>query len=245
MARRVAIVTPYHGEPLAWIAKAHASVLMQTHAADHVLVADGRPEAAIDAWDCRHIVLPRGHRDWGHTPRAIGALAAVADGYDAIGFLDADNWLQVDHVASLIALAEREGADLATSLRNLHHIDGRFLRQCALVDGIDTLDTNCMLFQPSGFAAIAAFALVPIRARYIADRWVGNWMRYRNRRIATTGQATVAYRVRYRKFYEESDLPMPPDAAELGIEHPRDVSDWWKNLSAEERRYFAKVMGAA
>ena len=243
--RRVAIVTPYHGEPLAWIAKAHASVRGQTHPATHILVGDGKPEAAVDAWDAQHIVMPAGHADWGHTPRAIGALSAAARGFDAIGFLDADNWLYPDHVESLLTHQAQHGLEAASSLRVMHHVDGRMLHRCQLVDGIETFDTNCLMLFPPAYSAIGVFALVPPRVRYIADRWVSIWLRQRGRKIGCTRKGTVAYRVRYRYFYETSDLPMPTQhIVDLKIPHPQELREWWLALSPEERAHHAKVMGA-
>lgn len=246
MTRRVAIVTPYHGEPLAWIAKAHASVRLQTHAATHILVGDGKPEAAIDTWDAQHIVLPAGHRDWGHTPRAIGALSAAAQGFDAIGFLDADNWFYPDHVASLLALQAEQDLEVTSSLRVMHHVDGRLLHRCMLVDGIETFDTNCLMLFPPAYSALSVFALVPPDVRYIADRWVSIWLKRRNRRIGCTRKGTVAYRVRYKYFYDTSPLPMPTEhIVDLKIPHPRELRQWWLALPQDERDYHMKVMGAS
>lgn len=243
--KRVAIVTPYHGEPLAWIAKAHASVRMQSHPATHFLVGDGLPEAAIDRWDCQHIVMPAGHRDWGHTPRAIGGMAAAAQGFDAIGFLDADNWFYPDHVKTLLETQEREDLEAVASLRAMHHVDGRLLHRCQLVDGIETFDTNCLMLFPPAYCAIPVFALVPPSVRYIADRWVAIWLRHRQRRLGTSGKVTVAYRVRYKYFYDTSDMPMPDKhIVDLKIPHPRDLRDWWIALPEAERDYHMKVMGA-
>jgi hypothetical protein len=243
--RRVAIVTPYHGEPLAWIAKAHASVRMQTHPATHILVGDGKPEAAIDAWDAQHIVLPAGHRDWGHTPRAIGALSAAAQGFDAIGFLDADNWFYPDHVASLLAHQQKHDLEVVSSLRAMHHVDGRLLHRCRLVDGIEVFDTSCLMVFPPAYSALAVFALVPPDVRYIADRWVAIWLKRRGRRIGCTDKATVAYRVRYRHFYATSSLPMPSEhIVDLEIPHPRALTDWWRSLPADQRVRYLRMMGA-
>ena len=95
---RVAVVTPYYKEPRGWIERCIASVAAQTHACDHFLVADGHAQDWIDGAGVRHLRLDRGHGDYGNTPRALGALLAVSEGYDAIAFLDADNWYAPEHV---------------------------------------------------------------------------------------------------------------------------------------------------
>jgi hypothetical protein len=205
LTRRVAIVTPYHGEPLAWIAKAHASVRMQSHPATHILVGDGKPEAAIDAWGAQHIIMPAGHRDWGHTARS--SPVAAAQGFDAIGFLDADNWFYPDHVETLLALQAERDLEVASSLRVMHHVDGRLLHRCQLVDGIETFDTNCLMLFPPAYSACRSSAVPDVRC--IADRWCRFWKR-RGRRIGCTHKGTVAYRCAISTS-TTPPLPMPTE----------------------------------
>src|SRR5574337_2079445 len=106
---KVAVVTPYFKEPAATLARCIDSVRKQ-HAdreigeIAHILVADGHPQHWIDDLSVRHLKLDRAHGDFGNTPRSIGAQLAASEGYDAIAFLDADNWLDPDHVAACVAV---------------------------------------------------------------------------------------------------------------------------------------------
>jgi hypothetical protein len=63
-------------------------------------VSDGFPQDWLDSANVRHIRLGRPHNDAGNTPRGLGALLAVSEGYDGIGLLDADNWYDEDHIAA-------------------------------------------------------------------------------------------------------------------------------------------------
>src|SRR5262245_60634010 len=93
------MITPYYKEPEAQLRRCIDSVRQQTAACDHFLVADGFPQDWIDREQVRHLKLDASHGDYGNTPRAIGALLASSESYEGIGFVDADNWLEPDHVA--------------------------------------------------------------------------------------------------------------------------------------------------
>ncbi|MEI9963395.1 MAG: glycosyltransferase [Caulobacteraceae bacterium] len=107
---RVAVVTPYFKEPLELLRQCHLSVARQTYPCLHVMVADGFPQAALDGWQIDHLTLPRPHGDIGSTPRLVGCYHAIGLGFDAVAFLDADNWYREDHVETLVRLHERTGA---------------------------------------------------------------------------------------------------------------------------------------
>src|SRR5579871_2244121 len=105
---KVAVVTPYYKESPEVLRKCHESVLAQTHKCDHFLVADGHP-SPLFANHPHHIILPHANGDNGNTPRAIGGLLAESQGYDAVAYLDADNWYEPTHIANLVAAQERHG----------------------------------------------------------------------------------------------------------------------------------------
>jgi hypothetical protein len=81
--------------------------MRQSHACLHVIVADGFPREEVVRWPADHVILPREHSDIGSTPRLIGCYHAIGLGYDAVAFLDADNWYRDDHVAALVRLCDR------------------------------------------------------------------------------------------------------------------------------------------
>src|SRR5689334_20420519 len=106
---RYAFVTPYYKETRDCLERCIASVKQQTIPADHILVSDGFPQDWLDQADVRHVHLDRAHGDYGNTPRGIGSLMAVAEGYDGIGLLDADCWLEPDHLEHCLKQAEQVG----------------------------------------------------------------------------------------------------------------------------------------
>ena len=80
--------------------------------------SDNRPSRQIISWcrmgsrktgwiaNVRHIRLGRPHNDAGNTPRGLGALLAVAEGYEGIGLLDADNWYDEKHIEKCCKAAD-------------------------------------------------------------------------------------------------------------------------------------------
>src|SRR5258705_8390414 len=111
---RVAVVTPYFRVPDAWLSQCHRSVAAQQYPCTHILIADGEPQDIVAEFAAEHILLEQAHADYGDTPRMIGSQAAVSRGFDAIAYLDADNWYYPTHIASLIGLHTRTGAAVCT-----------------------------------------------------------------------------------------------------------------------------------
>src|SRR5271166_697694 len=101
---KVAVVTPYHREPTEWLAQCIAGVAAQTYPCTHILVADGFPRPDLVPPAAQHIQLPRAHADNGNTPRAIGSISAIGEGFDAIAYLDADNWHEPGFIEAMVKL---------------------------------------------------------------------------------------------------------------------------------------------
>ncbi|WP_411869084.1 glycosyltransferase [Vulcanococcus limneticus] len=167
---RVAVITPYHGEPLDWLEQCHQSVLRQSFPCLHVLVADGRPLPELDHWQVEHVRLPRSHADIGSTPRLVGCYHAIGLGVEAVTFLDADNWYQPDHVRQLMEERARSGAAFVSSSRLLCRLDGTVMGACPLTDPAGFIDTNCMLFGREAFPLLHHWVLMPTYAHLIGDR---------------------------------------------------------------------------
>src|SRR5271165_1713961 len=119
---RVAVVTPFCDEPIEWLAQAQQSIVEQTYPCDHILVGDAA--SVVPPLPAMVINLPTGVRDFGDTPRAIGSLYAAGLGYDAIAYLDADNWYYPDHISTLVGLHFQTNAAVVTSYRVLVRLDG-------------------------------------------------------------------------------------------------------------------------
>ena len=97
----VAVITPYYKEHEDELRHACQSVVWQDLKAAHIMIADGHPNPNVAGWGYEHIVLPSAHRDAGNFARGVGVLHAFQSGADYVCFLDADNWLESNHVSSL------------------------------------------------------------------------------------------------------------------------------------------------
>ena len=148
---RPIVITPYYKEDPALLRRCMDSVRAQTVPTEHFLVADGHPQDWIDLEPVRHLKLDRSHRDYGNTPRGVAALLASSEGYPAIMMLDADNWLEPEHVElCLRAAASRPGTDFVVVRRHFRRPDGSIMP----IEEEPTArftDTNCFAFFPGSY----------------------------------------------------------------------------------------------
>lgn len=214
---KVAVITPYFNIPEAWLHECHTSVLAQTHPCVHFIVADGKPLDGVDSWAAQHIKMPVNTADYGDTPRGVGSIAAIGQGFDAIAYLDADNWYYPDHIETLLKLQKKSGAAVVTSGRNLHRLDGSLLGNCFEVDGERFVDTSCLFVTRAAFSVIHIWWMMPHKYHPIDDRVF--WANIRSRRIsrAHTGLATVAYRTAFANHYRHFG-ENPPQGTKSGME---------------------------
>ncbi len=182
----------------------------------------------LDAWDAQHIKLPVNHADYGDTPRGVGSVMAIAQRFDAIAYLDADNWYYPEHIASLVKLYRHTGAGVVSSARNLYRLDGTLLGKCSEVDGERFVDNNCYFITRPAFQIVSVWWMMELlfyggpeakrigkEIHSIDDRVL--WAEVIRLKLsrAHSGKATVAYRTafvnHYRQFGEE-----PPAGAKSG-----------------------------
>ncbi len=232
---KVAVITPYFRETPAILQACHASVARQTHPCTHILVADGFPMPEVDTWPAQHLLLACSHDDNGNTPRCIGALSAMNQGFDAVAFLDADNWYETDHIAGLVALQARSGAAVCTAGRSLRRLDGTVLAaHDDWSDGDEASDTSCLMLMREAFHLLPVWALMPKALSPVCDRVFWTAMRCSNLSRAHLDRPTVAFRTQYALHYRLRGEAAPPDAKEA------DVTDhairWWNALPADSRR---------
>ena len=124
---RIAVVTPYYRESLEVLRHCHDSVRQQTYPATHYLVADGYPTPEVSNWPAEHIILSKSHDDNGNTPRGVGSLSAMNQGFDAIAYLDADNWYYSNHIESMVKLHVAQRAAVCTATCAIHRLNGSFM----------------------------------------------------------------------------------------------------------------------
>ena len=140
-----AVVTPYFDEDKSTLDRFIKSVADQSYAAAHFLIADGKPQLDLAEFDLEHLILPAPHRDYGNTPRCIGALSAINRGFDAIFFLDADNWYEPSHVEEAIRIKlDKVETDVVASLRKIILPDNIEVSPDADEIARSHVDTSCM-----------------------------------------------------------------------------------------------------
>lgn len=210
MARPTLVVTPYHREERGVLERCIASVAAQTIPADHLLVADGAPAEWIDGAGVRHLKLDRAHADHGNTPRALGLMLGVAEGYDAIALLDADNWFEPDHVAACRAAAEADpGCDYVVARRRFMAIDGS---EMAVAEEAGHVDTSCFFFRPGSYSALPYWGTMPRQLAPVCDRIFLAALNVRKLRAARCDRVTVNFHVTVRAFYRSIGATPPPGA---------------------------------
>jgi hypothetical protein len=205
---RVAIVTPYCGERDDVWQTCIDSVRAQTHPCQHVLVADGSPRPCPDG--AAAITLPAAHGDNGNTARAVGSIYAVASGFDAIAYLDADNWYAPLHVAAMVELAGTTGAEVCIAARTIHRQDGSMMFRDRLdSDGIRRADTSCLFLTRPAFSLVSLWATMPRELGPICDRVFWGAVCAAGLRRSTHDAPTVAFRTQYAAHYEAIGEPAP------------------------------------
>ena len=230
---RVAVVTPYYKEPREYIERCLASVRAQTHGAEHIVVADGHPQDWLDSAGVRHIRLDRSHADYGNTPRSIGAQLAISEGFDAVAFLDADNWFEPDHVANCVEALRRAPADFVASQRHWVRADGSRMpyRASEDVDG-SHVDTNCLFLGRGAFHTVSRWLTMPKEMVLWGDRIYLASLRQEGLREARTATPTVNYLCTWSGVFRALG-ELPPAYAKEGVPVVR-MLDWLKGLPPEE-----------
>lgn len=239
---RVAVVTPYHAEPEEQLAECRRSVQQQTHPCTHFLVADGAPSPVVAAPGEQHIALPRPHADHGDTPRAIGSLSAIAQGFEAVTYLDADNWYSPEHIKCMVDLHLATRAAVCVASRSLHRLDGSLLSAAGEPEeGVSYVDTNCLFFTQDAYRLIPLWALLPPRLHAIGDRVIWAAIKAFRVRVARRKSPTVSYRTAFRVHYEERGEEPPPDAK--SNTHVLEAFAWWRALPEPERQLVLARLG--
>lgn len=230
---RTAVLTPYFREALPVLERCHRSIRQQTVRCEHILVADGYPRAELDGWPIRHIRLPRPANDFGDTPRRIAGEAAIEAGFDAIVYLDADNWLRPRHVESLVACHLARGTALCHSGRTLHRTDGTLMPLLQRGDNTEHVDTSCLLVASPAFELLSLWGTWPRELSRIDDRMFWRAAMARGYAHSFTGALTLGYEASHVGFFRAIGETPPPETrpdVDLG-----GLFDWYAELPATER----------
>lgn len=229
---RYAIVTPYYKESRELLERCIRSVQQQTVRADHFMVADGHAQDWIDHIPgIRHIRLERSHADYGNTPRCIGAVRAAQEGYEAIGLLDADNWLDPDHVATCLqAAASTNGpCDFVIARRRFCRLDGSDMH---IQEEEGHIDTNVFFFLKGSYSLLPLWGSMPRELSCICDRVFAQAILSRKMLHAVTDKITVNYHCLWPNLYRDIGEE-PPEQANHQVDWT-PVRRWLRALSREE-----------
>ncbi len=209
---QVAVITPYYRVRDDWFAACIDSVRHQTHPCRHILVADGETCDLAKHSGLEHIVLEKNHGDYGDTPRGIGSRAAFDSGCDAVAWLDADNWYAPDHIERLVRLQQETGADICSSARMLHRLDGSELGPCPQSDGRGFIDTNCYFVTRAAHTVTALWTDMASELHPVGDRVLLLGIRSQGYRTAHSAALTAHYRTSFPEDYRRFGEAPPEDA---------------------------------
>jgi glycosyltransferase involved in cell wall biosynthesis len=210
---RVAVVTPYYKENVATLRRCINSVAAQTLHATHIMVSDGIPNDYIDSYNAvEHIKLPKNHNDVGATPRALGAISAFSRGFDAVSFLDADNWYMNNHIETMVNIMVATKVDTVTATRVIYSQDNTPLYVDTIEStGNDTVDTNCMFMSNKTLHLMPLWVTEPeykmVNDKAFWQRCIANNMTHMQ---STT--PTVAYLSKWAAHYQNASRPIPNEA---------------------------------
>jgi glycosyltransferase involved in cell wall biosynthesis len=238
-SNRYAVITPYYKEPPATLQRCVDSVRRQRTGADHFLIADGFPQDWLDEAGVNHLRLRHSHGDLGNTPRGIGGLVAVSQRYDGIGFLDADNWYDDDHVEACAMAAKAEGAaDLVIAQRRMMRVDGT---PTDYPEEFDHTDTNCYWFLEGSFPLLHHWLSMPAELGLVGDRVFYRMIKSRNLVVRRTEKITVNYTCLFESFYRALGETPPADAKPNVDWNP--IYTWLLGLDVAQQRVVAERCG--
>jgi glycosyltransferase involved in cell wall biosynthesis len=188
---RVAVITPYYKETEAQLIRCMRSVTAQTAPCDHFMVADGHPQDWIEGRVHTHLRLARSHADFGNTPRGLAAQLAISEGYEAIAFLDADNWYDPPHVELCLAAAARTpDCDYVAARRRFVRPDDSMMPHR---EETGHVDTNCMFLLAGAFHRVPYWNLMPREYSPLGDRLFHMGLRTSKLVGAQVKEVTVNY----------------------------------------------------
>jgi hypothetical protein len=245
MDGRYIIITPYAREDQALLERCIDSVRRQTVRTDHFLVADGYPQEWIGRMKggIRHLVLDKAYADYGNTPRGIGAQLAISDRYDGIGFLDADNWIDDDHVQACLESAHKacgsiDECDYVIARRRFVRPDGSTL---PVPEEPNHVDTSCFFLLPGAYFIAPCWNLMPREVAPICDRIFLESIASRALRAAANPAATVNYLSTWESHYRGLDEKAPGNA-KPNIDGA-GIIRWMNSLRGRDRVVFDRLTG--
>jgi glycosyltransferase involved in cell wall biosynthesis len=211
---KIAVVTPYYNEDNEILERCHLSVMHQSYPCTHILVADGNPKPQFDGRPkTMHVILPQVNADMGNTPRAIGGILADTYGFDAVAYLDADNWYDSTHIQGLIEAHEANSQiSLISCKRRFYDLQGRQLRITEPDEDANRhVDTSCWIIFRPAFALLQAWLMPKVLAP-ICDRIFRQKADHDRFQRFATDNRTVNYRTFHAMHYHNAGVSVPAGA---------------------------------
>lgn len=235
------MITPYYKESIDVIRRCHYSVKQQTHKnTTHLLVSDGKHNSLIAGWKGEYFSLPESHNDAGATPRALAAISAFSRGYDAVGFIDADNWIDPTHVEKMIETMQNANAQGAIATRRIHNLDGKEMYVDRVEsNGTNMVDTNCMFLSKAALH-LMTYWVVEQGQRLWSDRYFWSAVQKSGLRIASCLEPTVAYCSKWAWHYEYAGLEPPPDSVWIN----KDESGNLSFLLHKDTKFYTRIQNS-
>lgn len=175
----------------------------------HYMLADGYPRDELRDLEF-HVELPK-CADYGDTPRLVGCAVADAQGADAILLLDADCWLEKDHVERMLDVMQSQDVPIVICPRNLYRIDGSFMCVDKESDGLYFNDTNCYLIRRDAFHLLRVWGLKDKRLCIIDDRVFWSTVQGSGLKIGRSDKPTVNYPTSFAFHYSQNNEPIPDE----------------------------------
>jgi len=147
----------------------------------------------------------------------VGSVLAISQQYDAIAYLDADNWFYPEHIATMVALHRESGAAVISATRNLHRLDGSLLGACYEVDGEKFVDNNCFFFTRQAFSLVPVWWEMLPHHHAIDDRVMWAHIKHHGKSCRHSTIPTVGYRTAFTAHYEYYG-EVPPAGAKAGTD---------------------------
>ncbi|MBF0269014.1 MAG: glycosyltransferase [Alphaproteobacteria bacterium] len=240
---RIAVVTPYYRESDLVLTRCLDSVAGQTHPCMHILVADGFPNPLADRWpNAVHLKLDQSHGDNGDTPRGIGADYALSEGFEALAFLDADNWYRARHLETLVRLHGETGASVLVAGRSFHRADGSEIEGLSEKgDGLHYADTSCLMLTGKAMEVAPLWAAIPQPLAPICDRIFWQMLMAQGFKTAVSSERSVAFTTQYAAHFLAVGETPPLGAKDAS--QSQAAAAWWNALSPDEQNRLNRLMG--
>jgi hypothetical protein len=215
---KIAVISAYYKEEPELLERCLNSVKDQTVKCDHFFISDGHPQEWLKNSGVRHIELGKSHNDYGNTPRGIGAQIAISEGYEAICFLDSDNWYDKNHVehcleSALLKYPNILECDYVIAKRRLCRPNLTIMN---INEEPGHVDTNCFFFLPGSYYLIPYWNLMPKEFSNVGDRIFTQKITSSNLNFSINKINTVNYLNLWESTYHAIG-EIPPDNAKSNV----------------------------